>query len=200
MKIARLLIVVAAAVVFSGVALADTVDPAIGVKGGGGSVLWTGSVTVLFEPGQDGVTCGTNGLCSYDTTNSSVEAYFINEGTITDFAYSFDQSQTTAFSLAADNVFPILTIINDVNTADPLAFLSGGTIGPACVEDCPAVTIAGDFALEASNVVEGTLATFTSNVPIPTPEPGTIVLLSTGIGYLGLMRRRRSKKVANSAA
>jgi hypothetical protein len=200
MKISRVVIFAAALLVFTGVASADTVDPAIGVKGGGGSLPWAGSVTVLFEPGQDGVSC-SGGLCSYDTTTGEVGAYFITGGSITDFAYSFSQSQNTGFSKTGDNVFPDLTIVNDVNTANPLAFLSGGTILPAdsCIEGCGANTISGDFALEAFDVVQGTVGTFTSNVPIPAPEPTSAVMLISGLGILGLRKLRRRKQTVNLA-
>ena len=198
MKWTRLLVLAVALLALGGSTLADTIDPAIGVKGGGtGSTLWTGSTTVVFLPGQTGVTC-VGATCSYTTPNTN--PFFINTGSITDFAYAFNQSQNIGFSVAPGSVFPTLTIINNVGSANPLAFLSGGTIFPApsctiCAFASTSNTVFGDFVLQMSGVNLGTVASVASNVPIPTTEPGTILLLGSGLSIFAL-RLRRNKRAA----
>ena len=198
MKFTRLLVFAVALLALGASTLADTIDPAIGVKGGGtGSTLWTGSTTVVFLPGQTGVTC-VGSTCSYTTPGSN--PFFINSGSITDFAYAFNQPQSTGFSVAPGSVFPILTVINGVSSANPLAFLSGGTIFPAptctiCAFASTSNTVFGDFVLQLSGVNLGTVASVASNVPIPTPEPAAILLLGSGLGLLAL-RLRRNKGAA----
>jgi hypothetical protein len=191
---AALLVVSLAA---SNVAKADTTDPAIGVKGGCCSVPWTGTFTVIFEPVAEGGTPGVNcfsGVCSYDSNNTE-QAFFITTGSITNFDYAFSRSQNTGFSVATDSVFTMITIINDVSSPNPEAILSGGTILPPCpsCDTTPPNTIAGDFALEVSGVLQGTTGTITSNVPIP--EPGTIVLMASGLGVAAWRRRRAAKQL-----
>src|SRR5271170_4223847 len=104
----------------SSAALADGVDPALGVKGDGDASPWTGSISVVLLPTTAGVTCTTSGLCDFvsSTFNSAVD--------ITDFDYLFSQSQSTAFSVIDDSLFPILTVVSDVGSASPEAILSGG--------------------------------------------------------------------------
>jgi len=205
MKSLRWAVLLAAVLVLTNVANADTVDPAIGVKGntGIGSQVWgdgagAGSISVFFSPSTPGVTC-VGGVCSYTTL--SADAFFINSGSITDFKYSFDQSQSTGFSVAVDSVFNLLTIVNDIGSSNPIAFLSGGTIVPACIDTCTfdSPTIPGEFLLEASGVTEGTTVTFTSNVPIPTPEPASLGLLLSGLGVLAVRRLRKGSKAWSAA-
>jgi hypothetical protein len=201
MKWTRLLALAVALLAWGASTLADTIDPAIGVKGGGtGSTLWTGFTTVVFLPGQTGVSCA-GGTCSYTTPSSN--PFFINTGSITDFAYAFSQSQSTGFSVAPGSVFPILTVINGVSSAMPLAFLSGGTILPAptcticAFASTSSNTVFGDFLLQMGGVNQGTVAVVASNIPIPpVPEPAPILLLGSGLGALALFRRRRNNEAA----
>jgi hypothetical protein len=202
MKRTKLLILAVALLALGTSAFADPIDPAIGVKGGGGgSTLWLGFTTVTFLPGQTGVTCA-GGTCSYTTPQNN--PFFIASGSITDFAYLFSQPQNIGFSVFPDSVFQTLTVVNGVSSRFPLAFLSGGTILPAptCIEClttfAPASnTIVGDFLLELGGVKQGTTVLMASNIPIPVPEPATALLLVSGLGALAL--RRRSKKAANVA-
>ena len=174
-------------------------------------MLWgdgtgAGSISIFFDPSTPGVTC-SGGVCDYVTPSSGLFGpFFITSGSITDFEYSFDQLQNTGFSVAADSVFPTLTILNDVSSSNPIAFLSGGSITPAPIITLtlfsPLISasnsVSGDFLLEAAGVVEGTTGTFTSNVPLPVPEPASITLMLSGLGAIGVRRLRRAKKAAGA--
>jgi len=171
----------------SSAALADGVDPALGVKGGTDSTLWPGSVT--FTINKQDATCEV----TCDFTSGS---FFINEGTITNFLATFD-TQQGPFSTLAGSAFTVSTI-----TPGFVALLSGGTIFPASSEpecdDCsvPPNQIFGNFFFQLQGVTLGssdqTKVTFTSNVP----EPGTMILLFSGLAAVSLRRLRRNK-VAN---
>lgn len=167
----------------SSVALADGIDPALGVKGDGDASSWTGSITVLMEPSTLGVTC-TSGLCNFSS------ATFDSTVDITDFDYLFSQSQSTAFSVIDGSLFDVLTIVADVTSETPEAILSGGTICGVNDEVCESGVT--DFFLLTDDVVQGTTLTITSNVPIPSPEPGTMILVLAGIGAIGFGRRLRN--------
>jgi PEP-CTERM motif-containing protein len=168
----------------SSVALADGIDPALGVKGDGDAATWTGTLSVLMDPNTPGVFC-TDGFCNFTSQT------FDSEVNITNFDYLFSQSQGTVqnnpFSVVEGSIFPILTIISDVNTAHPEAILSGGIICAVSTEFCTGGTI--DFFLETDGAVQGTTVTYTSNVP----EPGTLILVLSGFGAMGLRRLRLKK-------
>ena len=209
--VALALILVANVAMLASPVKADAVDPAIGVRGGGGgSTLWgsgngTGSTTILFAPTTAGVTC-LFGICTYTTPSNN--PFFITSGSITDFQFSFNQSQFIGFSIFPGSQFNTLTVQNGVNSPNPIAFLSGGTILPAptctiCLLSSTATsssTIVGDFLLTAFGVVQGTSMTITSNVPLPVPEPASIGLVLAGLGALGARKLRRSAKEKDRAS
>jgi hypothetical protein len=87
----------------------------------------------------------------------------------------------------ADSVFPTLIIRQEFVDA----VLTGGTIFPAC--DCSNTTnqIFGDFYFVMNGVNNPTVVTVTSNVSAP--EPGTMILMLSGLGVMGLRRLRRNK-------
>jgi len=152
------------------VAKADAVDPAIGVKGCSGecSTTWTGSTTITFD-------CVTVGGCTIDTGG-----FDLVSGMIT----SFDIHSDTALIFTA--LFGETVTPSGVSTTD--ATLSGFTVLPCCAPD-PPQTIFSPFQLEiqAQDGESGTLI-------ISSPEPGTLILLGTGLSALGLRRLRRKAR------
>jgi hypothetical protein len=178
MKILRCCAILILLGLSSSAALANGTDPVLGVKGGTGSTLWPGSVT--FSINNETAICDV-------TCNFTSPAFFITAGTITDFDFSFDTAQVTGFTALEGSAFPTVTTIVPFFEA----ILSGGTISPAC--DCSNTTnqIFGDFYFEMDGVVNGSLVTVTSNVPLP--EPGTMILMLSGLGVMGLRRLRRNK-------
>jgi hypothetical protein len=183
-KILRCLLILCILGLSSSAALANGIpDPGLGVKGGTGSTLWPGSVTFTINPTTTGSDCSAETTCNFISP-----AFFINTGTITNFDFNFATTpQITGFSVLADSVFPTLTIVN----ATTEAILSGGTISPACDCSNTANHIFGDFYFELQGVLNPTVVTITSNVPVP--EPGTMILMLSGLGAMGLRRLRRNK-------
>jgi hypothetical protein len=158
------------------VAKADAVDPAIGVKGCTGecSTTWTGSTTFTFN-------CTTSGGCTFDTGG-----FDLASGMIT----SFDIHSDTALIFTA--LFGETVTPSGVPTTD--ATLSGFTVVPCCAielalatDTTPTIFSPFQFEIQAADGESGTLI-------ISSPEPGTLILLGTGLSALGLRRLRRKAR------
>ena len=190
MKFSRFLILAAALALISGVALADTVtDPAIGVKG----------CTVCSTD------FGTSQTLTVDSA-TFVSASFHTNFLITSFLMSFDTPQGTfgdggPFSTLEGSAFTVTSL------SATEALLTGGTILPdSPPPPCdPCITSPTLFALASSPIlggpgggwnfyindaVIGSKVTITAN---PVPEPGTMILLGSGLGALALRRRRKNQ-------
>jgi hypothetical protein len=201
MKVTKLAILAAAIFVFGGVALADTVDPAIGIKGGGGSPLLTSPTFSFLFTGTQGTTITTQ---TFDFINNT--GFTIAELDLVAPA-SPDAGSPTSVSLSyacADASTYFATCVSTVlNNGDTLLRYFGGPgipndPSPICIDSCSASVAAADFAIFVQ-ALNGDLAnvpvadTFTVNgTALPTvPEPAAILLISTGLGVAAFIRRRR---------
>ncbi len=176
---------------------ADSVpDPVIGIRGGSGTIGFFGTATIDLAnngPGGD-VTgdCFTSAGCL-----SNVFGNLGENGVITSFLEVFATPQQAPgpdqpiFSASADSIFQGINILS--NTQVIIFSLDPGThnISNGCtfVEDELSCPPNSEFQLEFFNVTQGAsnLLTFTSN---PVPEPSTIALLASGLGALGIGRKK----------
>lgn len=177
-KSLRFLLVLMIIGLSTSVALADSADPALGVRGGSDNSLWTGSITFTID--SDTSTCA-GGLCNFIS-----DSFYIDEGTITNFELDFNTEQG-GFTTLEGSAFVVTTLEQGFK-----ALLSGGTIlpcgeagqGEGCLQEDN--QIFGAFEFVMNGVVDGSTVMVTSNVA--TPEPGTLILLLSGLGVMGLRR------------
>jgi hypothetical protein len=190
MKFYRYLVLATALAMLGGLAAADTIDPVIGVKGGSGSFLWPGTLAFTIN--------NTNSSCDGETSvcTGFVSPVFFSATTITSFDFAFDRSQPSAgpgsnqgFMLDPSSIFPTLTVKFGSSAANPEAVLSGGTILPCPLVEGTCGNYNFEFALAISGVFDGSVVTVTSAVP----EPGTMILLGSGLAAVGLRRLRKKK-------
>ena len=184
------------------VAKADTVDPAIGIKGGTGSEVLSGpTFSFTFVGG----------------TSAEQDFFFINNtgSTVGEIQMIAPALPTSGPSIST----PLTYICGDVSTyfsscmvkvltdGNSLITYSGGPgipndPNPSCIEgSCTPSVPAADFDIFVQDV-HGDLASLSPNdqftvsgtlIPATVPEPATIALLSAGLGFLGISRRRKKQ-------
>ena len=160
---------------WSSAAMADSIDPAVGVQGGTDGLPFLGTAT---------------GSCVTNPCNIRlpVEGFFDNRtgANIVAFDFFWDQIQPgneffpENFMVREGSLFTILDVISPTHVR--LSGAAGVFIPPCFGDSC---TASESFAL----FVDGMNGTVTVTVP----EPGTMILMLSGLGALGLRRLRRNK-------
>jgi hypothetical protein len=183
MRKAQLLVLLVAMVLLAGSTQANSIDdPQIIIRGtGSGNTLFLTSgttVNITFGPSQ--VFMGPGGCMSFTPASQSSDGFdhlvcgVVNQTGSTLAGITFAVSP--AFQLPLTLVCSFCTSVTATPDGAYITFL----FPTGFFQDND------DFEIELVGFSQGTGIGIT-----PVPEPGTIVLLGTGLGALGLFRRKR---------
>jgi hypothetical protein len=193
-------------------AMADTTDPAIGVKGGGGSTGLFSLNDPNFSFTVFGSSFGVGTEQDFDFINATGSTIVEVDLLATLLA------GTPALTYTCGDVSTYFTgcQVTDQGGGQTLiryfgpASGTGGTFAGipnapdiSCdgIHSCFTGTPGADFAIsvidvngDLANLAAGQGFSVQGTLVAPVPEPASIVLISTGLASLGLFKRRRSKK------
>lgn len=183
MKFTRILLLSGSLLAFVGIAKADGIDPAIGVRGGGGSLPFTGVTTAGCEVSP----------CSL--TLPAPEVFFDNRtpDSIAAFDFLWDGPQLGGFSVMEGSLFTGLDIISPFDSTAPEVILFGerGSRIPSCGD---AEICAPDTTFELLMGGMSGDVTITSSRTVPSlPEPASVLLMLGGLAGVAALRSRRNK-------
>jgi hypothetical protein len=198
------------------VAKADTVDPVIGIRGCTGSCSQligpSGSFSFTFT-GTMGLTITEQDFPFLNNTGSTVgeldlvvPAFPSSGPTAPALTYMCGDASTYFSNCLVTPIVPTVTtgtLLAPVVTEYLIRYFGGPGIpndpNPLCDETCTPSVPAADFLIfvqplnnDLSNISPNDTY-MVNGQTIPAPEPATIALLSTGLGVLGISRRRKKQ-------
>ena len=220
MKSIRWVVLLAAVLAFGRVANADTADPAIGVRGctGGGCSIVVGPGGTFSDSFTSDGTANEQTFGFINNTGQTAAELdllitpFSNTGLITFTCLTsgeyFNTCSPETSTADGGGGGPILLALTSSDATSTLIryFNSGeGSLGG--IPNAGGFSCDGDFCTPNNPAADAQLFVtmpdlaagqgfnYTATlIPAPVPEPATVVLISSGLACLGVLKRRRSKR------
>lgn len=156
------------------------------------TLTWNGSTTAPSYVFGGTISCSTASFCgTTSVTDSDLFSFTAAAPTASATLTSYSFGVSTATSLTASTVF-LNALRLTVPTGLPVASVTGTTVNNT--ND----GTAGDYAVGASATMALTLTGSVDPPPPHTPEPGTWLLLVTGLFGLTCLSRHHRRKLAKS--